>query len=139
MLSLHQNLSPLQRRTMSITGSSFGICAALSMSLHQVPLHHFAAVTYGVIALIGATPIIMTIIALGQYLVRETDEYVRSVVVQSLLWGFGLVMILDTVLGYLIAFASMDSIHLRSLGVFNLEIFVITAAIALRIQLWRNR
>jgi hypothetical protein len=135
----HRNLSSLQRRTVALIGSSFGICAALSLSLHEVPLHHFAAVTYGVIAIIGATPILMTIVVLARYLTHETDEYLRSVVVRSLLWGFGIAMILDTVLGYLIAFASMDSIHLRSLGVFNLEIFVITAAIALRIQLWRNR
>ena len=80
--------------------------------------------------------IVMMMIAIARYLIRETDEYVRNLVIQSILWGFGLVMVADTILGYLIAY---QSIHLRSFGVFNMDIFVVTAGIALRIQLWRNR
>jgi hypothetical protein len=83
----------------------------------------------------GAFPIIMTVVVIAQYLSRETDEYLRGLVVKSILWGFGVLMIVDTLLGYLVAFATMDSIHLRSLGVFNLEVFIVTAAIAFRIRL----
>jgi hypothetical protein len=136
---IHRNLSPLQRRTMALISSSLGICAALSLSLHEIPLHHFAAATYGFLALVGAAPTLMTVAVIGRYIAKEKDEYLRSIVVRSILWGFGFVMILDTILGYLVAFASMESIHLRSLGVFNLEIFVVVAGIALRIHLWKDR
>jgi small-conductance mechanosensitive channel len=139
MRASNNGLTSLQRRSISLVGSSLGVCAALSLSLHEIPLHHFTAATYGIIALIGAAPILMTVLVIGRYLAKETDEYLRSVVVQSVLWGSGLILILDTVLGYLVAFASVDPIHLRSLGVFNLEIFIVTAAVALRVQLWRNR
>jgi hypothetical protein len=135
MRNCNKNLTSLQRRSISLVGSSLGICAALSLSLHEVPLHHFTAATYGGIALMGAFPIIMTVVVIAQYLSRETDEYLRGLVVKSILWGFGVLMIVDTLLGYLVAFATMDSIHLRSLGVFNLEVFIVTAAIAFRIRL----
>jgi hypothetical protein len=139
MIRINRHLSALQRRTMSLVGSSLAICASLSLSLHEIPLHHFAAATYGFLALVGAAPVMMTVLVIGRYIARETDEYIRSVVIQSILWGFGVTMILNTLLGYLVAFASMEPIHLRSLGVLNLEIFVITAGIALRVQLWKNR
>jgi hypothetical protein len=138
-MGLVHHLSPLQRKTVALIGSSLAICGSLSLSLHEIPLHHFAAATYGVIALIGAAPIIMTVVVIGRYLAKETDEYLRSVAIQAILWGFGVTMILDTLLGYLVAFASMEPIHLRSLGIFNLEIFIVTAAISLRILLWKNR
>jgi hypothetical protein len=138
-MSLIHHLSPLQRKTMALIGSSLAICASLSLSLFEIPLHHFAATTYGVIALIGAAPIILTVAAIGRYLAKETDEYLRSVAVQAILWGFGVTMILDTLLGYLVAFASMDPIHLRSLGIFNLEIFIVSAGVAMRIRLWKNQ
>ena len=139
MAAIHRHLSPLQRRTMALIGCSLAICASLSLSLHEIPLHHFAPATYAFVALIGAAPIIVTVVVVARYLQKETDEYLRSVVVQSILWGSGLIMVVDTLLGYLVAFASMPPIHLRSLGVFNLEIFIVTAGIALRIQLWKNR
>jgi hypothetical protein len=79
------------------------------------------------------------LVVIARYLTGETDEYLRSLVVRSILWGFGVVMIADTIIGYLIAYQAEEAIHLRSLGVLNLELFIITGAIALRVQLWRNR
>ncbi len=132
-------LSPLQRRTMSLLGATLGICSALSVTLHQIEPNHFMTATNLFLAVVGAAPIIFTMILLGRYLTQETDEYVRALVVRALLWGFGLIMVADTVLGYVFAFEAVSSIHLRTLGVFNLEIFLITAGISLRIQMWRDQ
>jgi hypothetical protein len=115
------------------------ICASLSLALHEVPPNHFLSSTYFAVALIGASPVVLTLVVIARYLAGETDEYLRSLVVRSILWGFGLVMITDTVLGYLIAYQAIPFVYLRSLGVLDLELFIVTAAIALRIQLWRNR
>ena len=115
------------------------ICASLSLALHEVPPNHFLSSTYFAVALIGASPVVLTLVVIARYLAGETDEYLRSLVVRSILWGFGLVMITDTVIGYLIAYQAIPFVYLRSLGVLDLELFIVTAAIALRVQLWRNR
>jgi Na+-transporting NADH:ubiquinone oxidoreductase subunit NqrD len=113
-------LSPLQRRTMGLLGATLGICSALSVTLNRIEPNHFMTATNLLLALVGAAPIISTMVVLARYLTRETDEYVRTVVVRSLLWGFGLIMVADTVLGYIFAFEAVSSVHLRTLGVFNL-------------------
>src|SRR5271154_3483005 len=115
MPNCNGNLTALQRRSVSLVGSSLAICVSITLALRSVQPNHFATTTYLLIASIGALPIVMMMIAIARYLIRETDEYVRNLVIQSILWGFGLVMVADTILGYLIAY---QSIHLRSFGVF---------------------
>ena len=41
---------------------------------------------------------------IARYLNGEKDEYLRSLVVKSTLWGLGLVMVVDPCLGYLVEF-----------------------------------
>jgi hypothetical protein len=134
-----KTLTPIQRKTMQLIGAALGLAGSFTISFHQIPVHHFLPATYFVIALIGSLPIIMTMVVIARYLVRETDEYLRSLVVRSLLWGFGITLISVTVLGYMFSFTSIEPIHLRIFGVLTLEMFVILSALALRIQLWRNR
>lgn len=134
-----KHLSSLQRSTVAGIAATMAISSSLSLEFHAIPSNHFASITYLVIATLGAVPIIVTMFLIGRYLLRETDEYIRSVVIQSLLWGFGLVVVADTILGYMIAFESVLPIHLRTLGIFNMEIFVIATAVALRIRLWSDR
>jgi hypothetical protein len=37
----------------------------------------------------------------GQYLARETDEFIRMIVTRSLLWGLGVTMVANIVLSVL--------------------------------------
>ena len=69
------------------------------------------------------------------YLRREGDEYVRMLVVQSLLWGLGVTMVANTSFGVLSDY--FDSHGL--LPVLNIDLFCITAMLAMRVQLWRSR
>ncbi|WP_263357377.1 hypothetical protein [Acidicapsa ligni] len=133
----NRNLTALQRRTMQLIGAMMAICGGLGGILPKIERSHFSTLTYCVIALLAITPIIGVMIVIARYLAAEKDEYLRHLVVQSILWGFGLVMVIDTFLGYIIV--GYNSPHVPALTAFNLEIFLITAAIALRIQLWRNR
>lgn len=134
-----KQMNSLQRRTLSLIGVMTGLSASISLELQSIRPNHFSTITYLLAALAGAAPIVASMVVLGRYLLRETDEYIRGTVIQSLLWGFGLVIVADTVLGYMMAFNAVDSLHLRILGVFNMEVFLITAGIALRIKLWRDR
>jgi hypothetical protein len=72
---------------------------------------------------------------IGRYLSRETDEFVRMLATHSLLWALGVTMVADTILGALNQYNFLPGL----LPVLNIELFWITALIALHIQLWRNR
>jgi hypothetical protein len=48
-----------------------------------------------------AVPIIAVIAVMGLYLMEETDEFLRTVLVQSLLWGMGVTMAFCTAWGFL--------------------------------------
>jgi hypothetical protein len=132
----NKNLHPLQRRSMQLIGAMMAICGGFTAIFPKIERSHFSTATYCLIAALAVTPIIGTMIVIARYLDGEKDEYLRHIVTQSILWGFGLVMVVDTFLGYVIEYQSP---HIPVLTALNLEIFLIVSAIALRIQLWRNR
>jgi hypothetical protein len=136
MLFCNRNFNAFQRRTMQLVGGMLGVCAALSFGSRTLfDPKHFSSATHFAIEVIATIPIIGTLMVIARYLTGETDEYLRSLVVRSILWGFGLVMVTDTLLGSLVQYHSMD----LSFGLLNMDIFVVTAIISLRIQLWRNQ
>jgi hypothetical protein len=63
-------------------------------------LHPQGPLLWGV-AVAPALPIVVAIAAMGLYLVEETDEFLRTVLVQSMLWGIGAVMVFCTGWGFL--------------------------------------
>ena len=132
----NRNLTDLQRRSIALTGAMMAVCAGMGGLFSKIERSHFSTPTYYGIALVAVMPIIGTMIVIARYIASEKDEYLRHIVVQSILWGLGLVMVIDTFLGYIVEYASP---HVPVLTTFNMEIFLITAAIALRIQLWRNQ
>lgn len=54
-----------------------------------------------VLAAAPALPMIGVIVVMGLYLVEETDEFQRSILVQSLLWGIGITLAIASVWGFL--------------------------------------
>jgi Na+-driven multidrug efflux pump len=132
----NKNLNPFQRRSMQLIGAMMAICGGFTSIFSKIERSHFSTATYCLIAALAVTPIIGTMIVIARYLDGEKDEYLRHIVTQSILWGFGLVMVVDTFLGYVIEYQSP---HIPVLTALNLEIFLIVSAIALRIQMWRNQ
>lgn len=53
------------------------------------------------LAVAPALPILLVIAVMGRYLVDETDEFLRSMAVQSMLWGIGITLAVATVWGFL--------------------------------------
>ena len=86
-----------------------------------------------VLDLLPAFPIMMMILVVSQYLTRETDEFIRLLVMRSLLWGIGATMVADVVL----AAVGSDPRGLHFSVVFNIDVFVVTVGVAMRVQLWR--
>ena len=54
-----------------------------------------------VLAIAPALPVIAVIAIMGLYLIEETDEFIRSVLVQSMLWGVGITLSACTAWGFL--------------------------------------
>jgi hypothetical protein len=131
----NKSLNPFQRRSIQLIGSLMGSCVALGVVFQSIKPNHFSAATCAVIAAIAVTPIIGTMIVIARYLAGEKDEYLRNMVVRAILWGFGMVMVIDTFLGYLVQY---QPVHLPFL-LLNMDIFVVTAMITLRVQMWRNQ
>jgi hypothetical protein len=59
------------------------------------------------IAVLPAIPLIAVTVVMGLYLVEQTDEFEKTVTVQSLLWGIGGTLALSTVLGFLELYLSI--------------------------------
>jgi hypothetical protein len=57
-----------------------------------------------VFAILPALPIIGIFGAMGRYLVEETDEYVRMLMVRQTLWASGFTLSLATIWGFLESF-----------------------------------
>jgi xanthosine utilization system XapX-like protein len=53
------------------------------------------------LAVAPAFPVIAVIAIMGLYLIEETDEFIRSVLVQSMLWGVGITLSACTAWGFL--------------------------------------
>lgn len=52
------------------------------------------------LAIAPAIPILGVIAVMGLYLKEETDEFQRNILVESMLWGFGLTMAVTSVWGF---------------------------------------
>lgn len=136
MLTCKQGLTSFQLRHIRLTAGMLASSVALTSGVPALSgrgvLSNSVQLVLGMLA-VG--PIIGIMVVLARYLRGETDEYLRSLVVRSILWGFGMVMVADTVIGAIVEYHP----HHAPFGLFNMDIFVVTSMIALRIQLWRNQ
>jgi hypothetical protein len=130
-----RQLSAYQQRSLRTIGFMMGICIALSIILQAILARHSLSISlrYGM-ALLAIAPVIPTIFLIARYLRGEKDEYMRNLVVESMLWGLGLVLVADTFFSYVEPLSSLGLI-----GSISLDVFVVVAATALEIKLWRNQ
>jgi hypothetical protein len=94
--------SPAARRYMArflpamllYVGVLFGSIAVLRYMAPTGPL-------LWIVAVAPALPIIGAIVAMGLYMIEETDEFLRATLAQAMLWGIGVTMTVCTVWGFL--------------------------------------
>jgi hypothetical protein len=68
-------------------------------------LHPTGLIVY-LLAILPALPVIGSLAIVGLYMAEESDEFERSILVQSMLWGFGVALAIGSVWGYLEDFAN---------------------------------
>jgi hypothetical protein len=130
-----RDLSPYQRRSVRTIEIMMGICIAISILLQAILERHHPSVgtRYGM-AVLSIAPIVMTIILIARYLRGEKDEYLRNLVVESMLWGLGIVMVADSFFSYVDLHSTIIPF-----GSLSMDIFVVAATSTLEIKLWRNQ
>lgn len=145
MAACTRALTPLQRRSIQKM-CGVGVLAMLTNFsnphlpnplLDAVPAltaltpdpHHPSALLAGVVAVLCLLPVALAVWVAGQYLRSEPDEFIRSLVIRALLWGFAVTMAADAILGALMNF------HPRPLplGQLNADVFLLSTAIAFRL------
>src|SRR5258708_28733076 len=67
-------------------------------------LHPTGFIVY-VLAVLPALPLIASLVIVGLYIAEESDEFERSILVQSMLLGFGVTLAVTTLWGFLEQFA----------------------------------
>jgi hypothetical protein len=130
-----KNLSPLQQSSLRM----FSIWLLLMVFLTVASWHHFFPDLSGWLhyffAVLPALPIAGMMAVVGRYVVRETDEYVKTVVTSSVLWAAGCTLVAGIMLGSLAEFMPRIG-HI--LPVLSADLFCIVFGATLRTQLWRN-
>jgi hypothetical protein len=95
-------MSPAVRRYMKrFIPSMLLYVAVLVGSLFAIKQLHPEGPLLWALAVAPALPILLVIAVMGRYLVEETDEFLRSMAVQAMLWGIGVTLALSTVWGFL--------------------------------------
>jgi hypothetical protein len=137
MSLLCQNkMSPHQRRYLRIFGATLAITAFAEMLMRDaVKNNHLSRPVLYALALLSAIPVIGIIVTIGKYLATEKDEFIRNMVTQALLWGLGVMMVVESIYAFLAVYAWAA----RPLLIMNIDIFFVAAAIAFRILMWRHQ
>jgi CDP-diglyceride synthetase len=97
------------------------------LHLHGVPAYF--------VAVLPALPILWALVAVGQYLAEEKDEFQRALHVEYLLWGIGGTLAVTTVWGYLEDFVQVPRLDL----IYVYPIFWLFVAIAMPVVRRRYR
>jgi xanthosine utilization system XapX-like protein len=74
-------------------------------------LHPNGIVVY-LLAILPALPLIATLAIVGLYIAEESDEFLRSILIQSMLWGLGGALSVGTVWGFLEDFAGAPHVSM---------------------------
>jgi len=94
--------NPAQRRYTIQMWIAAGLCILLALiSVRSFRLWHPGGMLAYPLAVLPALPIVFTLVCTGTYLAEETDEFQRSLLIQSLLGGIGITLAATTIWGYL--------------------------------------
>jgi hypothetical protein len=84
-------------------------------TFHQ---HHPTGFLAYLLAILPALPLIGSLVIVGLYIAEESDEFLRSILIQSMLWGLGGALSVGTVWGFLEDFTNAPHISIFYIYVF---------------------
>jgi xanthosine utilization system XapX-like protein len=89
--------------------------------------------------ILPAVPTLAILGVLGRYLSRETDEFIRMLVVKALLWSAAFVVVAATVQSALAKWSAEWTLAPTEVPLMNAGIFIAVTMIALCLEFRRNR
>ena len=72
--------------------------------------HHPTGLVAYLLAVLPALPLVGSLVIVGLYIAEESDEFQRSILIQSMLWGLGGALSVGTIWGFLEDFANAPHI-----------------------------
>jgi hypothetical protein len=92
-----------------------------------------------IFGILSAIPTLGVILVVGRYLSKESDEFIRLLVVQSLLWAAAVIVVMATIQSVLAQWSIEWHLIPNETATMNFDLFIATFMIALAVQLRRNR
>lgn len=136
-----KQLSTLQRQTLNRIFASLMAMGLISIASRFTLEEGYR--TRGLVflfAILPAVPMLLILLFLGRYLARESDEFVRMMVVKALLWGAAVTVAGDMMQSALVALsAAFWSLDPGFLTIMNFDLFFVGSTVSLALQLRRNR
>jgi hypothetical protein len=144
MLFCRKELTSLQRRSTQRMGIVILLTVLTNFSNPRFPnplldvfpqfreflLRQQASFAYAAaLSLLSVLPILLAVWIAADYLKRESDEFVRMLVVRALLWGFAITMAGDAILGVVTMVYSRPF----PIALLNVDLFFASALIAFRL------
>jgi hypothetical protein len=140
-----KNMTPLQRRSTQLMGTAVLLTVVTNLTTPEVHnpfadlfpgLSQLAArsthpspLMVGVLSALSVLPVLLAVWVAARYLKAEPDEFIRALVVRSLLWGFAVTMAGDAIAGVLINVYG----HPFPLTLLNADLFFVSTALAFRV------
>jgi hypothetical protein len=84
----------------------------LAAAVWAFPRYHPTGLLAYVLAILPALAIVGVIVVVGLYLAEEKDEFQRTILIHTMLWGMGATMAACTVWGFLELFVGIPSLKL---------------------------
>jgi hypothetical protein len=137
---LKRGLSPLQRKTLKRLWALFWLFIIICFpfdSAYENFCRSKALVT--LFTLLIAFSIFAILIILSRYLAQETDEFIRMIVVKSLLWGAAVSVAIDAILSTVQVWIGAESLMPSVRMCLNIEFFMMGAVLSLAWQIRRHR
>jgi hypothetical protein len=147
----NKNLTPLQRRSMQRMSAVLMLTVLTNLStpgLHNplldlvpglqqllAPQGHSSVFLTGLLAGLAVLPVLLAVWVAARYLAAEPDEFIRTLVVRALLWGFAVTMAGNAVAGVFINIYSRPF----PLSLLNADLFFASTLIAFRLLQWSYR
>lgn len=131
----NKQLTRVQRRSMAMVGAMCALTASLNLMTRQAAEHLRSPVSVAVLAVLACLPTVGLIAVAARYLREETDEFIRNLIIQSMLWGFAVTMVGTALFSVLLDYHSRSF----SVAVLNTDLFLVGTGFAFRILQWRHR
>jgi hypothetical protein len=130
-----KNLSPLQTRSLRLFSGCIFLLVFLTVVGWTTMFPELPRALHYALAVTPVVPIAGMMAVVGRYVARETDEFIKTLVTQSVLWAAGCTLVTGIMMGSLAEFMPRLAHVLPMLSV---DLFCIVFIASLRTQLWRN-